>query len=311
MKKRILVVDDDFMIRKLLEFKLSRCGFEVIPVANEKEFWGKTFTTKPDLIILDMRLRNRNGFSVYQNLVDYADFDPHVPVILVTAFLDKKTFPRYRAGNYTLFSKPFDFEELVREIERMLGTNNDTENYLENEKRNIRENRRPSLLKDKIKCPAFMLMLIFSLWVPDIPNSIAQEIPSAPSLAFFQKPFAGKRPDLFSKPRNRNMRKRREEFATWYSKRDPHVRRRTASGEIFDDSKRTCAAWGHPFGARLKVTNLENQKSVICRVNDRGPAKRLGRQIDLSKSAFRRIANLRRGVARVSIMPVNQRTTMG
>lgn len=95
--------------------------------------------------------------------------------------------------------------------------------------------------------------------------------------------------------------------AAWYSRKDKHVKKHTANGEVFDDTKLTCAAWGVPFGTHLKVTNLQNKKTVVCRVNDRGPAKRLGRKLDLSRAAFGRIANLRQGVVRVSVVPVRVR----
>ena len=95
--------------------------------------------------------------------------------------------------------------------------------------------------------------------------------------------------------------------AAWYSKKDRHIRRHTASGEVFDDSKLTCAAWDVPLGTHLKVMNLENKKEVICRVNDRGPAKHLNRKLDLSRAAFRKIANLHQGLIRVSVIPLRGR----
>lgn len=92
--------------------------------------------------------------------------------------------------------------------------------------------------------------------------------------------------------------------ASWYSENDPAINKHTANGEVFDDSKMTCASWEYPFGTRLEVKNLENGKSVICRVNDRGPSKRLERLIDLSKGSFRKIASTRRGLIRVSVRVV-------
>jgi len=94
---------------------------------------------------------------------------------------------------------------------------------------------------------------------------------------------------------------------SWYSKTDPAINLHTANGEIFDDTQMTCASWYFPFNTYLRVTNLSNGKSVICRVNDRGPAKRLNRIIDLSKSAFRKISDPKIGLIRVSITPVHAR----
>lgn len=92
--------------------------------------------------------------------------------------------------------------------------------------------------------------------------------------------------------------------ASWYSESSPGVKRMTASGEVFEDSKKTCASWNFKFGTRLRVMNPQNGKSVICRVNDRGPAKRFNRLVDLSRSAFREIADLKRGVISVVIRPL-------
>ncbi len=77
-----------------------------------------------------------------------------------------------------------------------------------------------------------------------------------------------------------------------------------ANGRKLDDSKFTAASWDHAFGTRLKVTNIDNRKSVIVTISDRGPNKRLyrqGRVLDLSKAAFQAIGALRKGVVRVKI----------
>jgi len=89
--------------------------------------------------------------------------------------------------------------------------------------------------------------------------------------------------------------------ASWYSQNDPGILLTTANMEKFDDSELTCAIWDLPFNTILKVTNLENGKSVLVRVNDRGPARRLNRAIDLTKQAFSKIADLEKGLADVSV----------
>lgn len=96
--------------------------------------------------------------------------------------------------------------------------------------------------------------------------------------------------------------------ASWYGgkedKTDPWTHIRTANGEKFNENALTAASWQYPFNTRLRVTCVSTGRSVIVRVNDRGPCKKLcrsGRVLDLSKSAFQRIADLNTGVITVNI----------
>lgn len=92
--------------------------------------------------------------------------------------------------------------------------------------------------------------------------------------------------------------------ASWYSEQDPGINRHTANNEVFDDSGLTAAMWEVPFNQLVKVTNLENGKSVIVRINDRGPHRRFvaqGRIIDLTKQAFSEIALLERGLIHIKL----------
>lgn len=76
---------------------------------------------------------------------------------------------------------------------------------------------------------------------------------------------------------------------------------KTASGERFDQNKLTCAHGSLPFGCRLRVTNMRNNKSVEVKVNDRGAFHKYDRIVDLSKAAAKKIGMLRSGVAEVKI----------
>ena len=87
-------------------------------------------------------------------------------------------------------------------------------------------------------------------------------------------------------------------LASYYS--DKFHGRRTASGEIFDKNKLTAAHRELPFGTLVKVTNLRNNKSVIVRINDRGPWKST-RIIDLSYAAAKKIDMIAAGEVPVKI----------
>jgi rare lipoprotein A len=86
--------------------------------------------------------------------------------------------------------------------------------------------------------------------------------------------------------------------ASYYGSR--HHGKRTASGEPFNQHGLTAAHRSLPFGTRVLVTNMANQRSVVVRINDRGPHTR-GRLIDLSRAAAEKIGMLRSGTARVRV----------
>ncbi len=75
--------------------------------------------------------------------------------------------------------------------------------------------------------------------------------------------------------------------------------KKTANGEIFDMYKLTAAHKTLPFGTLLKITNLINSKTVVVRINDRGPFVR-GRELDLSYAAAKKIAMLATGTTKFS-----------
>ena len=87
-------------------------------------------------------------------------------------------------------------------------------------------------------------------------------------------------------------------IASYYA--DKHQNLKTASGERYRHDLKTAAHKNLPFGVNVKVTNLENSKSVIVKVNDRGPFVK-GRIIDLSKSAFMAISQPNQGLLKVRI----------
>ena len=87
-------------------------------------------------------------------------------------------------------------------------------------------------------------------------------------------------------------------LASYYA--DKYQGRKTANGETFDTTRLTAAHRTLPFGTRVRVTNVVNGKSVIVRVNDRGPFV-AGRVIDLSPAAAKQLDMLRAGTVRVKL----------
>ena len=87
--------------------------------------------------------------------------------------------------------------------------------------------------------------------------------------------------------------------ASWYN----FAGRKTASGERMNPNAMTAAHRNLRFGTKVRVTNRKNGRSIIVRINDRGPFIK-GRVIDLSKAAASRLGYLRRGHTSVCIQKV-------
>lgn len=87
-------------------------------------------------------------------------------------------------------------------------------------------------------------------------------------------------------------------IASYYSK--GFQGKTTANGEVFNTNRHTAASPDLPLGAKIKVTNEENGKSVDVKVNDRGPYVD-GRVVDLSKRAAKDLGMVRDGVAPVTV----------
>jgi rare lipoprotein A len=107
--------------------------------------------------------------------------------------------------------------------------------------------------------------------------------------------FIGASPDLYAKPI--------KGVASFYGEK--FNGRLTASGEIFNNSDMTAAHLSLPFGSLVKVTNVRNGRSVVVRINDRGPYVK-GRIIDLSEAAAKKIGIVRSGIARVKLEVVKK-----
>jgi len=86
--------------------------------------------------------------------------------------------------------------------------------------------------------------------------------------------------------------------ASYYGK--AHHGNKTASGERFNQNALTAAHRTLPFGTMVRVTNLNNDRSVVVRINDRGPFAR-GRIIDVSRKAAESLDMIRSGVVPVRV----------
>lgn len=91
--------------------------------------------------------------------------------------------------------------------------------------------------------------------------------------------------------------------ASWYGGK--FHGRKTSNGEKFNKHRLTAAHLSLPFDTKVKVTNMRNNKSVIVRINDRGP-HRSDRIIDLSEKAAKKLEGDREGIIYVKVQVLNK-----
>lgn len=117
---KIFYVEDDTNIRELVEYTLKSSGFSVYGFELAKDFFDRLKTDKPDLILLDVMLPDKDGISVLRELRTSFEWK-NIPIILLTAKsgqLDKIKGLDEGADDY--ITKPFDILELISRIKAVL-----------------------------------------------------------------------------------------------------------------------------------------------------------------------------------------------
>ncbi len=112
-KKRILIVEDEPAIRAILHKRLEANGYEVMDAEDGEEGLALARREKPDLILLDLMLPKRDGYSVCR-LLKFDQRYRHIPVVMLTARAqekDRKLGQQTGADAYV--TKPFDAGELL------------------------------------------------------------------------------------------------------------------------------------------------------------------------------------------------------
>jgi two-component system alkaline phosphatase synthesis response regulator PhoP/two-component system response regulator VicR len=118
-KKKILAVDDERHIVRLVQVNLERAGYEVITAFDGVEALKKVHDEKPDLIVLDVMMPQMDGFETLKNLkANPATRD--VPVIMLTAKAqDADVFRGWQSGVDCYLTKPFNPLELLTFVKRI------------------------------------------------------------------------------------------------------------------------------------------------------------------------------------------------
>jgi len=116
MKPKLLLVDDDPSIQKMLTRLLAAEGYHVLPATNGQEALELVAATDVDLVLLDLNLPVKNGWDTYERLTTE---NPLLPIVIITA-RPNQLFPALAAGVGALMEKPLDFPKLIETIRQLL-----------------------------------------------------------------------------------------------------------------------------------------------------------------------------------------------
>lgn len=123
---RILIIDDDESNRESLEMYLSEEGHDVVSAGTGERGVTKYREHNPDLVILDIRLPDIDGFAVLARL---KEVNPDVKVIMITAYHDEHTIKKAMdLGAFAYVKKPIDLSDFESVISRALE-NESVSNY--------------------------------------------------------------------------------------------------------------------------------------------------------------------------------------
>ena len=122
MARKILLVDDDLNILKLLNFKLKAQSYDVIVASDGLQAIAKARRENPDLIILDIMMPAGGGINVYEKLKIMPETSI-IPVIFITADQSDEVRKKVvKMGADAFFTKPFEAEVLLAEIKNIIGS---------------------------------------------------------------------------------------------------------------------------------------------------------------------------------------------
>ncbi len=120
MSKRILVVDDDDMMRKMTSTILARHEFEVLTASNGREALASLSTNKPDLILLDVMMPEMDGYETCKQIRANPP-TAAIPILMLTALASiEQKVKGFEAGADDYLAKPFESEELVARVNVLL-----------------------------------------------------------------------------------------------------------------------------------------------------------------------------------------------
>ena len=127
MAKKILAVDDEKHILRLVQINLEKAGYEVVTGSNGREALEKVRSEKPELIVMDVMMPEMDGFEALKQL-KAAPETSDIPVIMLTAKAqDADVFHGWQSGADLYLTKPFNPMELLTFVKRIFDAKGEAE----------------------------------------------------------------------------------------------------------------------------------------------------------------------------------------
>ena len=116
--KKILIVEDEDKIRKIVKTFLEKKSFEIVEVSDGKDAIDSFLTEKPDLVILDVMLPHKNGFEICKEIREFGN----TPILMLTAKTqDTDEINGFQLGIDDFLRKPFSLEVLLVRVNKLLN----------------------------------------------------------------------------------------------------------------------------------------------------------------------------------------------
>jgi two-component system alkaline phosphatase synthesis response regulator PhoP len=119
-KPLILIVEDNQSVRKLIEFKLQRAGYQLAYSENGAEGWSKIQELQPDLVVLDVMLPGMTGFEVLRKVRNDEQLQDTKVLMLTTKTREEDIEHGFELDADEYMGKPFKVNELMIRLERLL-----------------------------------------------------------------------------------------------------------------------------------------------------------------------------------------------
>jgi len=125
MTKKILIIEDDPNMRKLVKYNLEKEGYAVIPAESGNEGLRLARQEKPDLMVVDVLLPKMDGFTICR-MLRYDEKFKHLPIILLTSQVtEKHKSTGKEVGGDVYLTKPYKPEVLLEKVRNLLGQGGD------------------------------------------------------------------------------------------------------------------------------------------------------------------------------------------